>query len=1790
MNFSPPVYYAWSKQSFLEKPFDVELMWTSNEGALGDLNRPKSEFAVRCSPIDFVLSRGRVERIFNAVPQLSFRSRGVDNETPLPTRLEVLSQFMLYTIDFRVQRLRVSLDSESEQNEENRSRSRQLVVREILSGFLEVMALFDLSYPNEEALASAMQISIDRLTGQGLSLNDSWEVTNAALLNFMEVGISDDDGGIYASVESTLSTCAALIRPLDELVESDQLNYSFVLDLPEGLSVSMARLYYDSCVTACVPIVFITDSGGIHILRVAPPDCEDCDVENDSKSALSDASAIVREGDLIADQPLHGFSLRCFRLDELYPFGRGGEPLTALSSDCVDGVCGRRDRESIYDAEVSEVELMFCRPVYEEFVKTLSLVFEPLGNSNSVRATSESEVATDQSGGDRVCMLASVSSTSVQFLSDRFAPFLRLLLIDQIVRKVIARQEPGKRDLTFSSGGLSLMNLTKEGELYPDFFSRLAESSTIPLRVQIGDNAVTILLQGVRLVMLQQVISELQQYFVSGRYGAGSFIASLRNTQRIAPESSGTARSFLMEVRDSSLLLPRCNTSPDLVAIEVGIGTIRSSRQFSSFEMPTNSSPFKLNATPNATTNADPIKHLQYTRFTVELHHFRLFTALPTSLMEMDEAGLPSFRFFHAVDGRAEPGKHVFCRRVTIPVGQGADEVPPPALGERVWVEVTRTSSSLDVIIDKAPHLRILVADPFEATASPMELDLSVSQFALLLSIWYSNMQQLPVSFPLTAGQLEATARALSSYSDFPEYDSTAFTALLSSPKVLTTEICVLIGRLSLRCLVENPFSDSQHTPAEALRLKACDIAVHVTNDAMGVSRIGSGSSYVSLVDETKAFDRVIQAGNCDERMRQLSWADIRFGLSDALTFSNVRSQAFQISVFMTPGWSAYNLGVDRGEIVMSEFSSIFRLLDFITRFAKDPKLGNPSFQAAEHSRALKTELRKAIGMNDADFAPWPASNSLDFRLWLHCPKFFIPCNPFDASSSGVLLESEWFRYRYTALNSFASHEVASRGLDLHFVDSFSLFPGSASRQLIDGLTYRLRLNFNERSRHTDVTLQTTLAEDFLGEATTDRPDIKPIIVDQATICRPFRQPTRMLGPLVCEFTVVIELLPLVWKTLSSVFGRVEDVDDPSVASNDAVDADDEQSTDSERTFSLVINLSDCRIFSCDPILGPHLPVAVFSAGSLDVSASQFSIFKESDIGASARTQRNLENLHVIVRGHVWADYFKLGLTRSWEPLLEAYKFEALYEKSHERGSGLSIASDSPFHVNVSGALLVILDEVVDSFRRSVAETFEEAKAILTPSASRARNSEGRRTVEDSSGEIVVVHERPRGLEIAERVPFVVKNMTGQELRLCKPPDVFRSLRSVGATVVSYVDHGQSAQLNFLPSISLVSNMQIVDVEFPGLPNGRRAFKDPKGVPPHAVDIQLPGFHWIQGVKVDAFGRSFVDMTPSSQTVYDKSRRDWRISNVMKLLVEVGLQNGGRQVSVRSLFSITNRTSHKVCLCSHPDPAYTPQALNGSPKMSQVDGELDPGEQLQIPVLLTESALRLSGSHLGCIWLRPSTSSPSSTFKAFLDNSTSANSLRVEFSSKPIQLARLVSDSALLFENQLKNEVTNYETMTGVDLSCSTTHDSERLAPFCYVIEVARSPLARAPPISSDESENPRYRSRVHGPVVYSLSVHPTFVVVNLLPRKGRFELMHAVRKTVLWFADLDAGEEFAIHSVGLDAPLLLSINLGYCKTPVGEGALVHHGVDPPRGARGKVVNALLTCNFVLRLANSRAR
>lgn len=168
-----------------------------------------------------------------------------------------------------------------------------------------------------------------------------------------------------------------------------------------------------------------------------------------------------------------------------------------------------------------------------------------------------------------------------------------------------------------------------------------------------------------------------------------------------------------------------------------------------------------------------------------------------------------------------------------------------------------------------------------------------------------------------------------------------------------------------------------------------------------------------------------------------------------------------------------------------------------------------------------------------------------------------------------------------------------------------------------------------------------------------------------------------------------------------------------------------------------------------------------------------------------------------------------------------------------------------------------------------------------------------------------------------------------------------------------------------------------------------------------------------------------------------------------------------------------------------------------------------------LPHLLMESALRLEGTHLGSIWIKPSqnedllTSVMSSTDKPAEKN-------YVDYPSRPIQLAKILHETSVIWNKAKADPAIANQFASGTEISCPILdeNNNRQTIPFCYVIEVKRSPLApqqfvEEPDIITQELFSPTNIARGlkgtkkkggdpserHLPVFYSIRVHPPIVI-----------------------------------------------------------------------------------------------
>ena len=327
---------------------------------------------------------------------------------------------------------------------------------------------------------------------------------------------------------------------------------------------------------------------------------------------------------------------------------------------------------------------------------------------------------------------------------------------------------------------------------------------------------------------------------------------------------------------------------------------------------------------------------------------------------------------------------------------------------------------------------------------------------------------------------------------------------------------------------------------------------------------------------------------------------------------------------------------------------------------------------------------------------------------------------------------------------------------------------------------------------------------------------------------------------------------------------------------------------------------------------------------------------------------------------------------------------------------------------------------------------------------------------------------------------------------------------------------------------------------------------------------------------------------------------------------------GRTQLYERTRFHLTD----EPCLqATNPDPRFSPSetaiesasALEKPEIVQEKDGDtaagvdgvgtkrLSPDEACNLSFYLIDSALHLNGNHLGSIWIRPDqTKCNRDGQKLFDSNSSCLESVsqgKVEFPPRPLQLAKVVHESAVIYKGLCDDPDRTRAATSGTEVSCPVfDKDKARTSTqWCYVVEMKRSPLVPSkqsadppdspPPEPSNISDtisdilsspakvgkqglknakNIFTRSNstqegMHAPVEYTLVIHPPIVIENLLPERGRFELMDGNTRSVLWWAILEPGETVPVHTVGLDSPLLLLVNLVFCKT-IGDGALVHRG------------------------------
>jgi hypothetical protein len=370
-----------------------------------------------------------------------------------------------------------------------------------------------------------------------------------------------------------------------------------------------------------------------------------------------------------------------------------------------------------------------------------------------------------------------------------------------------------------------------------------------------------------------------------------------------------------------------------------------------------------------------------------------------------------------------------------------------------------------------------------------------------------------------------------------------------------------------------------------------------------------------------------------------------------------------------------------------------------------------------------------------------------------------------------------------------------------------------------------------------------------------------------------------------------------------------------------------------------------------------------------------------------------------------------------------------------------------------------------------------------------------------------ISHEFPKSLLPETRAPFSICNLTGQVVRCFQP----HAATDKAVMSLQYLKHGAVSRLSFGATMTVLQNLQPLEVPFDVnrdlfLPDDEQAANSRKTdnastahecVLPSAalaqqqvrhqqqhyprlldkgwsISVQLGGYRWLTCVSADALGVRFESLRPlPGHPEAERLLGDWKVHNALKLVSEVRLLDGCRQLTLRSVFRVRNCTKHDIMLVAHSSPDHRPSRKDleendgikaaGGPSGGMLT-TLAPGGTYNVPFELLRLAAETGASSgflrtLGRLWIKPQVW-PVPTAGGVMGKRPCRTD-EVQFSTEPVDLKMLVDESARLFEASLHHHG-GHDPSREVDSTSFATAVLQRQARhlFCPLLRASNQPAA----------------------------------------------------------------------------------------------------------------------------------
>ena len=887
-------------------------------------------------------------------------------------------------------------------------------------------------------------------------------------------------------------------------------------------------------------------------------------------------------------------------------------------------------------------------------------------------------------------------------------------------------------------------------------------------------------------------------------------------------------------------------------------------------------------------------------------------------------------------------------------------------------------------------------------------------------------------------------------------------------------------------------------------------------------------------------------------------------------------------TVLTSNNWCRVNIGFQDSYAEFQDLSLLWAAMEFFGSYFQSEEFGHPGFGYER----IQTQ----------DDKPDLQCMNLDVRSWFESPRLYIPCADGKNNDSRIgdrnkcmyvsiiCPQDAGIFYRYTSVGmTYSNQEICAKDLSAAVLPIIILkgVPNHSKNidekdLIISNLRFLLQYGFDTDLRHMTLSCKCPLPEEYFSKNAMNEDtmckfkQVLPVSFPKGFILDEPIQMKRNLGSQSLNIKLDIDSLSYLITSLTNLLHSSNDNDTSSELQSEmdqtlTAEYSRVELTTEECTYSsdVTLDFSDVRAIISDPVLRMHRPILIVCCRMIKFTALDFQSSKSHKTG-----------LQYTCEAQCYIDYFN-NFLKCWEPFIEPFQFNSLLESNSNRGDGVVLRSIQPLRTNVTYGLLESLNEAVKSYFniQKLNEDRANTEAMKESSRIDIEHVNNEELLDSSLTEYLEKEKHFRKCLIHEhdRVAFSLKNETGERVRYHQRTPQCQT----DVLKFTCVENGDRVQLEFEPIQTVVSNLTVV--ERPMMFSGDDKLPFDTKRRGHKIDIQIAGYKFIPNVPLDRLGSWYEDIVPISDNLRSKIDSDWRMRNVAgKLLVRVAPSNGGRQVVLKSVFKVINRTSHNINL-----------ALNTGSNAKSVDtNQISVDEAFDIPLSILTQSLQNCENSLGGLWLNPNLGNGKTKV---LENIFSQNDLDFEaqgtwlreINKSPIELLSLVNNSELLYQHRKAGKQIP---QTGTCFSCPISCSNDRaLPPFCYVVEISRKLLAS---VSGGIQENRRKAKKesnieFHPPISYTLTIYPPILLENLLPKRGIFSLFS--ENLLVWSKEMEPGEKVAIHTVGkflcrsnlsyclrftifwvlgLDELLYLHIKIGSCQTPYGEYALVHDGID----------------------------